>query len=52
MVQKPENADVYNYDAFIRLCKREGVETNSWDDMEAWWVFWKAGYCTAMNEPR
>jgi hypothetical protein len=52
MVQKPENADVYNWDAFIQFCKREGIEVDHWEDVEAWWKCYKTGYCVAMNEPR
>ncbi len=46
-IQKPEDADDYEWDEFIELCKTEGVETegevNFEGDIEAWWTFWKSG---------
>ena len=53
MIEKPEDADWYNWEKFLLFCETQGVECdlefNDFEDVEAWWKFWKAGYCSAMN---
>lgn len=49
MVQKPEYAEMYDWDGFLKLCRQEGIQTDDWEEMEPWWVFWKGGFDSATN---
>jgi hypothetical protein len=49
IVNRPEDADWYDWDKFLTFCQDNGVSTDYWEDMEFAWITWKAGYSAAMN---
>ncbi len=46
----PENAEYYDWNGFVVYAEKQGVDaTGDKDDWEAWWLFWRQGYISAMN---
>ncbi len=48
-MKEPKDADLYNWDMFIRYADNQGISLECECDWEPWWKCWKQGYITAMN---
>jgi len=46
--EKPEDADLWDWDAFQAHADRNGYGEYT-DDWSPWWECWKAGYSAAMQ---
>ncbi len=50
-MDKPEDADWYDWDAFVAWADKQGISLEDEEDFLPWWDCWKAGYSVAMNTP-
>jgi len=48
-MKKPERADFYGWDDFVKWAKQNGIGTIK-GDWEVWWDCWESGYISAMNQ--
>jgi len=47
---KPTDADLFNWDEFVKFCIEELIEEDEEEGYEQWWRCWKAGYITGISE--